>query len=79
MKKEEEMRNKILIALDDSKSAWKGVEYVPRTFNKEQGVKVILFHVLPGLPTVLRDSGHIFTEEDENVRRRLVARGIKSL
>ena len=28
--KEEHMRNKILIALDDSKGAWKGVEYVAR-------------------------------------------------
>ncbi len=68
------MRNKILIALDDSKGAWKGVEYVARTFNKAQGVKDTLFHVLPGLPTALWDAGHILTNEDEKVRRRLAAK-----
>jgi len=68
------MRNKILIALDDSKGAWKGVEYVARTFSNAQGVKVTLFHVLPGLPTALWDSGHILTEEDEKARQRLAAK-----
>jgi len=68
------MRNKILIALDDSKGAWKGVEYVARTFSKAQGAKVTLFHVLPGLPAALWDAGQIFTEEDEKVRRRLAAK-----
>ena len=65
------MRNKILIALDNSKSAWKGVKYVARTFNNAQGVKITLFHVLPGLPTGLLNPGHILTEEEEKLRRRL--------
>jgi len=71
------MKNKILIALDDSKGAWKGVEYVARTFNNVQGVKVTLFHVLPGLPTTLWDGGHILTKEDERLRRRLAAEWIE--
>ena len=71
------MRNKILIALDDSKGAWKGVEYVARTFNHAQGVRVTLFHVLPGLPTALWDSGHILTEEDEKISRRLAAQWVE--
>ena len=67
------MRNKILIALDDSEGAWKGVEYVAQTFNNAQGVEVTLFHVLPGIPTALWDAGHVLTKEEEKVRRRLAA------
>ena len=76
-KEEGYMNNKILIALDDSKGAWKGVEYVARTFNGAQRVKVTLFHVLPGLPTALWEAGHIFTEEDEKVSRRLAVQWIE--
>lgn len=68
------MGNKILIALDDSKSAWKAVEYVAQAFNKMQEAKVTLFHVLPGLPTALWDAGGILTEEEEKVRQRLAAK-----
>ena len=71
------MRNKILIALDNSKSAWKGVKYVARTFNNAQGVKITLFHVLPGLPVTQWDAGHILTKEDERLRRRLAAEWIE--
>jgi nucleotide-binding universal stress UspA family protein len=72
--KEVYMRKKILVALDDSKGAWKAVEYVAQTFNKTQGVKVTLFHVLPGLPTDLWDAGGILTEGEEKARRRLAAK-----
>jgi len=68
------MKKKILVALDDSKSAWKAVEYVAQTFNKTQDVKVTLFHVLPGLPTALWDAGGILTEEEEKVRQRLATK-----
>jgi hypothetical protein len=66
-----------LIALDDSEGAWKGVEYVARTFNNAQGVKITLFDVLPGLPVTLWDAGHILTKEDERLRRRLAAKWIE--
>lgn len=68
------MRNRILIALDDSKSAWRGVEYVAQCFNNAQGVEVTLFHVLAGLPTGLWNPGHILTEEEEKLRRLLAAK-----
>ena len=67
------MSNRILIALDDSKGAWKGVEYVARTFKNTPGIEVTLFRVLPGLPTTLWDAGHILTKGDEKLRRRLAA------
>ena len=67
------MTHKILIALDHSEGAWRAVEYVARTFGQTPGVKVMLLHVLPGIPPALWDTGHLLTEEEKKGRARLVA------
>ena len=68
------MRNRILIALDESKSAWMAVEYVAAIFRNAQGVEVTLFHVLPAIPTALWNPGHILTKEEQEQKRRLSAK-----
>ncbi len=44
------MKNKILIAIDESKNAMKAVEYVAGILGKTEGVKITLFSVFPKLP-----------------------------
>ncbi len=44
------MKNKILIAIDESKNAMKAVEYVAGTVGKNSGVKITLFSVFPKFP-----------------------------
>jgi nucleotide-binding universal stress UspA family protein len=70
--KEAFMNTKILIALDDSEAAWRGVEYVARAFGKRAGVEVTLFHVLAGLPASLWEEGHILTDEEKRTRKNLI-------
>lgn len=41
------MKNKILVAIDESKNAMKVVEYVADIVGKSRGVKITLFSVIP--------------------------------
>jgi nucleotide-binding universal stress UspA family protein len=67
------MAQKVLIALDSSEGAWHAVEYVARTFGKTPEAKVILAHILSGLPPALWDDGHILNEKEREARERLKA------
>lgn len=44
------MKNKILVAIDESKNAMKVVKYVADTVGKSKGVKITLFSVIPKFP-----------------------------
>jgi len=63
---------KMLIAIDDSKSAMKAVEYVARQFGGAQDLTVSLVHVLPNLPSIFWDEGHILSEGEKSERSRVV-------
>lgn len=41
------MKNKILVAMDESKNAMKAVEYVAGTVGKTKGIQITLYHVFP--------------------------------
>ncbi len=64
--------NKLLVALDDSSSAMKAVEYVARHFGATPDLQIGLVYVLPNLPAVFWDEGHIFSEEEKKSRKTIV-------
>jgi nucleotide-binding universal stress UspA family protein len=69
-KKGMQMR-KVLVAIDGSDNALKAVDYVSQQFCGED-VRIMLFHVLPFIPTEFWDDGHILTQEEKNARRGVV-------
>ena len=62
---------KVLVAIDGSDNALKAVDYVSQQFCGED-VRIMLFHVLPFIPTEFWDDGHILTQEEKNARRGVV-------
>jgi len=63
---------KILIAVDDSSAARSAVAYAGRYFGKADGVEVGLVHVLPNLPAIFWDEGHILSDGEKADRRKVV-------
>jgi nucleotide-binding universal stress UspA family protein len=63
---------KMLIAIDDSKSALKAVEYVAQQCTGAQDMQIGLVHVLPNLPAIFWDEGHILSQDEKKERSRVV-------
>jgi nucleotide-binding universal stress UspA family protein len=63
---------KMLIAIDDSNSAMKAVEYVAQQFSGVGDLQVGLVHVLPNLPAIFWDEGHILSEDEKKDRKKVV-------
>jgi nucleotide-binding universal stress UspA family protein len=66
------MARKILIGLDSSANAMRGVERVARNFGQLADAVVTLFHVLPGLPPQFLEEGQIPTPEQKEARDQLI-------
>ncbi len=64
---------KLLIAIDDSSSAMKAVDYVAQQF-VGCGAQISLVHVLPNLPAIFWDEGHILSEEEKGDRQKVVSK-----
>lgn len=67
------MALRILLALDGSRGAWKAVEYAARAFGKTSVARITLLHILPELPPIFWDEGHIPGEKERGHREELVA------
>jgi nucleotide-binding universal stress UspA family protein len=67
---------KMLIALDDSASAMRAVEYAGQQFGGNGDIEVGLVHVLPNLPAIFWDEGHILSEEEKKDRKKVVDKWI---
>jgi nucleotide-binding universal stress UspA family protein len=65
---------KMLIAVDDSKCAMKGVEYAGEQFGGMNDLQITLVHVLPNLPAIFWDEGHILSEAEKAERKKVVDR-----
>lgn len=63
---------KVLVAIDDSPSAMKAVEYVAQQFVGMKDLQVGLAHVLPNLPAIFWDEGHILSEQEKRERNKVV-------
>jgi nucleotide-binding universal stress UspA family protein len=67
---------KILIAIDDSPNTFKAVEYVAQQFSGSGDLEFGLVHVLPNLPAIFWDEGHILSEEEKKDRKKVVDKWI---
>jgi nucleotide-binding universal stress UspA family protein len=67
---------KMLIALDDSTSAVRAVEYAGQQFGTIGDLEVGLVHVLPNLPAIFWDEGHILSAEEKKERKKVVDKWI---
>ena len=63
---------KILVALDDSTSAMRAVEYAGKLFGGSSDLQVSLVHVLPNLPAIFWDEGHILSDAEKKDRQKVV-------
>ena len=70
--------NKVLIAIDDSPNAMKAVEYVARQFAETKDVQIGIVHVLPNLPAIFWDEGHILSVEEKKERQNVVDKWLTS-
>ena len=68
---------KLLVAIDDSSSAMKAVEYVARQLAR-CGAQIGLVHVLPNLPAIFWDEGHILSEEEKRDRQKVVDKWLEA-
>ena len=67
---------KMLIALDDSTAAMRAVEYAGQQFGGNGDIEVGLVHVLPNLPAIFWDEGHILSEGEKKERKNVVDKWI---
>ncbi len=67
---------KMLIALDDSESAMRAVEYAGQQFSGDGDAQIGLVHVLPNLPAIFWDEGHILSDEEKKDRKKVVDKWI---
>ncbi len=67
---------KMLIALDDSTAAMRAVEYAGQQFGGDGDLQVGLVHVLPNLPAIFWDEGHILSEDEKKERQKVVDKWI---
>ncbi len=69
---------KMLIAVDDSQCAMKGVEYAGEQFGGVNGLQATLVHVLPNLPAIFWDEGHILSDAEKGDRKKVVNKWLES-
>jgi nucleotide-binding universal stress UspA family protein len=63
---------KMLIAIDDSPNAFKAVEYVAQQFAGTGELEIELVYVLPNLPAIFWDEGHILSTEEKQDRKKVI-------
>jgi len=63
---------KMLIAIDDSPNASRAVEYVAHQFAGVADLEIEIVHVLPNLPAIFWDEGHILSDEEKQDRKKVV-------
>lgn len=69
---------KILVAIDGSPCALRAVDYTARQFSGLVDVQIMLFHVLPYVPAVFWDDGHILSGKEKEVREKIVERWLSA-
>ena len=63
---------KILIGVHDKYCSMRAVEFMGKQFSHGDDVEVLLVHVLPNLPALFWDEGHILTEAEKQERQKVV-------
>lgn len=63
---------KVLIGVHDKYCSMRAVEFMGKQFSLTDDLEVMLVHVLPNLPAMFWDEGHILTEAEKQERQKFV-------
>ena len=69
---------RILVAITGSKRSSKTVEYCGKQFSGMSDLSLTLLHVLPSLPPLFWDDGHILTKEERELRQEVVEKWLEN-
>jgi hypothetical protein len=69
---------KILVALDGSENALNAVRFAGTLFSGKDDIEIVLCHVLPLVPAVFWDDGHILTKDEKKAREGVVEKWISN-
>jgi nucleotide-binding universal stress UspA family protein len=65
---------KILVAIDESEYALKAVDFAATLLGGSGDVQITLFHVLPDIPPMFWDDGHILDEQERASRDQVIGK-----
>ena len=63
---------KLLIGIHDKYCSMRAVEYVGKQYAGTKDLDITLVHVLPNLPAMFWDEGHILSDEEKRDRQKVV-------
>jgi nucleotide-binding universal stress UspA family protein len=63
---------KLLIGVHDKFCSMRAIEYVEKQYRGFDDVEVTLVHVLPNLPAMFWDEGHILSDEEKRERQKVI-------
>jgi len=63
---------KLLVGIHDKNCSMRAVTYVMRQYPNVEGLEVSLVHVVPNLPAMYWDDGHILSPPEEGERGRVI-------
>jgi nucleotide-binding universal stress UspA family protein len=69
---------KILLALDGSENDLKSVRFAGNLFSGKDDIEIVLCYVLPPVPAVFWDDGHILTRDEKKAREGIVEKWISN-
>jgi nucleotide-binding universal stress UspA family protein len=67
---------KLLIGIHDKNCSMRAVSYLGREYPQALDVEATLVHVIPDLPAMYWDDGHILSEAEERERRSVIERWV---
>lgn len=63
---------KLLIGIHDKYCSMRAVEYLGKQYAGAKDLEMTLVHVLPNLPAMFWDEGHILSDEEKRDRKKVV-------
>ena len=63
---------KLLIGIHDKYCSMRAVEYLGKQYAGAKDLEMTLVHVLPNLPAMFWDEGHILSDEEKRERKKVV-------
>lgn len=63
---------KVLLAVDGSECSYRAADYVAAQFSGLDDLEVTVLHVLPNVPAVFWDDGHILTPGERGEREKVI-------
>jgi nucleotide-binding universal stress UspA family protein len=69
---------KVLLTVDGSECSYRAADYVAAQFSGLQDLEVTVLHVLPNVPAVFWDDGHILSSGERAEREKVINRWLSN-